>query len=68
MSSQQGPEDRTIDTRERIAALEKEIEQLNARLPKHSTPPSMIIALEDLEEELAALRAAPAAGMKHERE
>ena len=42
---------------ERIAQLEKEIAQLKARLPKHSTPPAMIIELEDLEEELEALQA-----------
>lgn len=39
----------------RIAELEHAIEALKARLPKHSTPPAMIVELEDLEEELAAL-------------
>ncbi len=42
---------------ERIARLEEEIAALKARLPKHSTPPSMIVELEDLEDELAELRA-----------
>ena len=30
---------------------------MEARLPKHSVPPAMIIELEDLEEELEMLRA-----------
>ena len=42
---------------ERIAQLEKEIEEVKARLPKHSVPPAMMIELEDLEEELEMLRA-----------
>lgn len=42
---------------ERIAQLEKEIEEMQARLPKHSVPPAMIIELEDLEDELEMLRA-----------
>jgi hypothetical protein len=46
-----------MDDRERIAQLEKQIAELKARLPKHSVPAAMIIELEDLEEELEALRA-----------
>jgi hypothetical protein len=42
---------------ERIAQLERQIEELEARLPKHSVPAAMIIELEDLEEELELLRA-----------
>ena len=42
---------------ERIAQLEKQINELKARLPKHSTPPAMIMELEDLEEELETLKA-----------
>jgi hypothetical protein len=42
---------------ERIAQLEKEIDELKARLPKHSVPASMIIELEDLEDELETLQA-----------
>jgi hypothetical protein len=42
---------------ERIRQLEKQIEALQARLPKHSVPAAMIIELEDLEEELEALKA-----------
>lgn len=43
--------------KERIAELEKEIAALEARLPKHSVPPAMLIELEDLEDELAQLKA-----------
>ena len=42
---------------ERIAQLEEEIREMQARLPKHSVPPAMIIELEDLEEELEMLKA-----------
>jgi len=42
---------------ERIAELEDQIAALRARLPKHSVPMSMMIELEDLEEELEALQA-----------
>lgn len=41
----------------RIVELKAQIAALEARLPKHSVPPSMIIELEELEEELATLRA-----------
>jgi len=41
----------------RIAELEAQIAALEARLPKHSVPPTMIIELEELEEELEVLRA-----------
>jgi hypothetical protein len=40
----------------RIAELEERIADLRARLPRHSVPPSMIIELEDLEEELERAR------------
>ena len=46
-----------MSNRERIAQLEKEIEEMKARLPKHSVPPAMIIELEDLEDELEMLKA-----------
>jgi uncharacterized protein YceH (UPF0502 family) len=42
---------------ERIAQLEEELAALKGRLPKHSVPPGMIIEMEDLEDELDALRA-----------
>jgi hypothetical protein len=42
---------------EQIARLEKEIAEMEARLPKHSVPPAMIMELEELEDELVALKA-----------
>lgn len=47
---------------ERIAQLEREIEEITARMPKHSVPPSLIIELEDLEDELEELRARESRG------
>jgi cell division septum initiation protein DivIVA len=41
---------------QKIAELEAKIEQLAQQLPKHSTPPAMIIQLEELEEELEEAR------------
>jgi hypothetical protein len=52
----------------RVAELEKRIADLKARLPKHSTPASMLIELEDLEEELAATLAAAQADEAQETE
>jgi BMFP domain-containing protein YqiC len=46
-----------MSNRERIQELEDKIAALEARLPKHSVPPAMIIELEDLEEELEMLKA-----------
>ena len=40
-----------------IEVLESRLADLKARLPAHSVPPSMIIELEDLEEQLAQLYA-----------
>lgn len=42
----------------RLAALEREAAELRASLPAHSTPPSLLIRLEELEETIAGLRAA----------
>lgn len=42
----------------RIIELERQLQELLARMPKHSVPPSMMMELEDLEDELAQLRAA----------
>jgi tetrahydromethanopterin S-methyltransferase subunit G len=41
----------------RIEELEARIADLKARLPKHSVPASMLIELDDLEEELEQARA-----------
>lgn len=43
--------------KKRIIELKAQIEALEARLPKHSVPPAMIIELEELEEELMTLKA-----------
>jgi hypothetical protein len=40
----------------RVAELEKQLADLQARLPAHSVPPSMMVELDDLEEELALAR------------
>ncbi len=44
------------DTAQRIAELERQIADLEARLPKHSVPPRMLIELEELEEALERAR------------
>jgi hypothetical protein len=43
--------------KERITQLEQQLAELKARLPRHSVPAAMIIELEDLEDELEALKA-----------
>ncbi len=48
------PEERAAHIRE----LEEQIAEIEARLPAHSVPPSMIQKLEELEEELERLKAA----------
>ena len=40
----------------RVAELEKQLADLKARLPAHSVPPSMMLELDELEEELALAR------------
>ena len=44
-----------MDDQQRIAQLEEQIAELKARLPKHSPSPSMLIQLDEMEEELADL-------------
>jgi RNA binding exosome subunit len=41
----------------RIKQLEAQLADLQARLPAHSIPPSMMIEMDELEEELAVLYA-----------
>jgi len=54
----QGTIEMTDDAREKkINELRERIEDLKARLPKHSVPAVMLIELEDLEEELEELEA-----------
>jgi hypothetical protein len=55
-------EEKTMSNAERIAQLEKEIEEIKARLPKHSVPPTLIMELEELEDELETLRARESRG------
>jgi hypothetical protein len=45
-----------MNLKERIAELEQRLADAEARMPKHSVPMSMMIELEELEEELAELR------------
>ena len=45
-------EGKIIDPQQRIIDLEESIADLKLRLPKHSIPASMLIELDDLEEEL----------------
>ncbi len=45
-----------MSNKERISQLETQIEQLKARLPRHSVPPAMIVELEELEDELETLK------------
>ena len=46
-----------MNDQERIDHLERQLAELEARLPKHSVPPAMMIEMEELEEELETLRA-----------
>ena len=46
------------DSAAQIVKLEEQISDLQARMPKHSVPASMMIELEELEEELARLKEA----------
>ena len=41
----------------RVRELEEKIAELKARLPRHSVPPSMLIEMEELEDELKRLLA-----------
>ena len=40
----------------RVVELERRIAELKARLPRHSIPPSMLLELDELEEQLAQAR------------
>ena len=42
---------------ERLRQLEERLADLKTRMPKHTPRPSMIMELEDLEEEIDALKA-----------
>jgi len=45
-----------LEERARIEALERRLADLKARMPAHSIPPSMMIELDELEEQLAELQ------------
>ena len=45
----------TDDHTERIKDLKQRIAELRARLPRHSPPASMLVELDELEDELARL-------------
>ena len=47
----------TQDRQRRISEIKLAIQELQQRFPKHSTPPSMLIELDDLEDELETLLA-----------
>jgi hypothetical protein len=42
--------------REKLIALVRELEQLRAQLPAHSIPPSVLIRIDELEDEIELLR------------
>ncbi len=42
---------------QRLAELERELEQLKQQLPKHGLKPSTVARLDELEEEIEALKA-----------
>lgn len=44
-------------TDQRIANIRQQIREIEASLPAHSIPPSMLIRLEELEDQLAELLA-----------
>ncbi len=46
-----------MDDAERLRRLERQLADLTARLPRHTVRPAMLIEMEGLEEEIAALRA-----------
>ena len=47
-----------------LAALERELEQLKQQLPRHSIPPTLLVRIEELEEEIAARKKFKAAEFK----
>ncbi len=52
------PDNQSADARaERLAALGREHAELIASLPAHSVPASLLLRIEEIEDEIAALRA-----------
>ena len=60
--------DRDSDLRDHISRLERELAEVRASLPKHSTPPAMVMRLEELEDALEAARAALQTAMTQDQE
>jgi polyhydroxyalkanoate synthesis regulator phasin len=46
-----------LQTKAQIEKLERRLADLKARMPAHSIPPSMMIVLDELEDQLAELQA-----------
>jgi len=49
----------------RIAELQRQIAELRARLPKHSPPTAMMVALDELEDELERLTSQESGERRH---
>jgi len=47
----------TMDTRNRLVQLETRLADMRARMPAHSVRPAALMEIEDVEEEIASLRA-----------
>lgn len=48
--------------KERLAALERELAELKRQEPKHTPRPSLFLRIEELEDEIARLRAEGSGG------
>ncbi len=48
---------RSMDDSERLRQLERQLAELKARMPAHTVRPAMMMEMEDLEDEIATLRA-----------
>ena len=51
-----------MEDSERLRQLEQKLADLEARMPAHTPRPAMLMEMEELEEEIAALRARIRAG------
>lgn len=49
----------SLDVSERIGQIEGQIAEIKARLPRHTPPASMLVELDELEDELRRLQGAP---------
>ena len=48
-----------LEVSERIRQIERRIAEIKARLPRHSPPTSMLVELDELEDELQRLQGGP---------